>query len=99
MVLLSISSYSQIVNSFGIKAGINYNANGDLKTTPDFNGLQYSTSSRGRAGYHFGLWAKKEIASLPLYIQPEILYTQTKSTYIDFDRSDYALNKLEYPYY
>lgn len=92
-ILISATSYPQTVNGFGIKAGINYNANGDLTTTSN----SFRESSRGRVGYHLGLWANKNIGPLPFFIRPEILFTQTRSTYIDFGRSDYDLTKLEVP--
>jgi hypothetical protein len=92
-ILIPATSYSQTVNGFGIKAGLNYNANGDLATTSG----SFRESSRGRVGYHLGVWANKEIGPLPLFIRPEILFTQTRSTYIDFGRSNYDLTKLELP--
>ncbi len=95
--LLSASCVSQNKIDFGIKVGLNYNSNGKLYATNQYNELYYIIKSRGRVGYHFGVWFKEDIPTLPLYIQPEILYTHTKSTYIDFDRSDYTLNKIDIP--
>jgi hypothetical protein len=96
IVGLCAASFAQTPINFGVKGGLNYNSNENLEFKTEYNFL-YIEESRGRVGFHVGAWARKEIASLPLYVQPEFLYTQTKSTYIDFDRSDYTSTKLEAP--
>jgi hypothetical protein len=95
-VALSHFTLAQNKIDFGVKAGINYNSNGKLYATNFYDEL-YIIKSRARVGYNFGVWLRGDIPSLPLYIQPEVLYTQTKSTYIDFNRSDFSLQKLEIP--
>jgi hypothetical protein len=93
--IISLSCFSQTKIDFGLKAGINYNSNGDLIATSEFE--TFIEESRGKVGFHFGLWAKREFASSSFYIQPELLYTQTKSAYIKFDRVEYDLQKIEVP--
>lgn len=95
-IALSNLTLAQNKIDFGVKAGINNNSNGKLYATNSYNEV-YIIKSRARVGYNLGAWLKVDIPSFPLYLQPEILYTQTKSTYIDFNRSDYTLEKLEIP--
>lgn len=80
-------THAQAGSSFGIKGGLNYNANGkyfesigDNAENPDHN-----------IGYHIGVYGK--IGS-KLYLKPELVYTSTKS---DYDNSDFDMKKLDMP--
>lgn len=88
-VLLSLTSitFAQSGSGFGIKAGLNYNANGnyfdsasDTFKHPDRN-----------VGYHLGVYGK--IGS-QLYFKPELVYTRTKS---DYDNDSFTMQKLDAP--
>jgi len=91
------SVYAQNTIDFGIKAGINYNFNGELIAQAHEFSEFFIDESTGRVGYNIGIWARKEITSAPIYLQPEIQYTLTKSTYKQFDSEDYILSKIEIP--
>lgn len=86
--MLSITAFAQNDSGFGIKAGLNYNGNGnyfesagDAANEPDKN-----------IGYHAGIFGKIKI--LKLYIRPELVYTKTKS---DYNGSDFDMSKLDVP--
>jgi len=75
---ISVSVNAQFL-SYGIKAGLNYNVNGDLRAYN--NGVEIDElSSNEEVGYHFGLLAEIKLP-LFLYIRPELLYTHTESSY------------------
>jgi len=85
---LSIAVFAQSDSGFGIKAGLNYNANGDyfesasdIAREPDRN-----------IGFHAGVFGKIKI--LRLYIRPELVYTKTKS---DYEGGSFDLSKLDAP--
>jgi hypothetical protein len=87
---------SQQTFDFGIKAGINYNSNGELYAQADEFSEVFIDESTGRVGYNLGIWVRKEFSS-NMFLQPEIQYTHTKSTYKKFNNEDYILNKIEIP--
>lgn len=89
LLVTCFSSYSwgQTDTSYGIKAGLNYNGNGNYKSSvsetidnPDKN-----------VGYHIGFFAKWGSS---LYLRPEIVYTSTKSEY---KNGDFDMKKLDAP--
>jgi len=87
-LFLMIGSISFAQSSYGIKAGLNYNGNGDVKDSagkvlenPDHN-----------VGFHVGVFGK--IGS-SLFFRPELMYTNTKSSY-DGGR-DFKMQKLDLP--
>ena len=90
-LLFCISSVSiiwgQTGPSFGIKAGLNYNANGSyfesvgaVAENPDRN-----------IGFHLGLFGK---VGNDLYFRPELVYTNTKS---DYSPSEFKMSKIDAP--
>lgn len=86
-VLISASTFAQTATGFGIKAGLNYNANGDyfdaaadLSKNPDRN-----------VGYHFGLFGK---IGNQIYFKPELIYSSTKS---DYESESFKMQKLDAP--
>ena len=72
---------------FGIKAGLNYNANGDY-----IEAAQAAAENPDRnVGYHIGIYGK---LGNRLYLRPEILYTKTKS---DYSGNDFDMSKIDIP--
>jgi len=61
------SVYAQNTIDFGIKAGINYNSNGELIAQADEFSEFFIDESTGRVGYNIGIWARKEMTSAPIY--------------------------------
>ena len=72
---------------WGIKAGLNYNANGDY-----FESISDTYQNPDRnIGFHFGLFGK---IGRDLYFKPELVYTSTKS---DYDSGDFSMKKIDAP--
>lgn len=86
----SISSVSAQFLNWGVKAGVNYNANGDLT----FN--EETFSSDQELGYHFGLLAEIKLP-LFLYIRPELLYTHTESSYGSEGDATLKMDRVDIP--
>jgi hypothetical protein len=87
MVAFSAVSFAQIDSKFGIKAGLNYNANGDY-----FESVSEAAQNPDRnVGYHLGLFGQ---IGTRLYLRPELVYTRTKSAY---DSDDFKMSKLDVP--
>ena len=91
---LTASANAQFLN-WGIKGGVNYNQNGDLRTINQ--GDLISLSSNEEVGYHIGILSEIKLP-LFLYIRPELVYTHTESSYkLDDDQGTLKLDKLELP--
>ncbi|MEW4924090.1 outer membrane beta-barrel protein [Algibacter sp. 2305UL17-15] len=87
LILLSISGYAQTQTGFGIKGGLNYNANGDY-----FESISDNAQNPDRnVGYHVGLFGK---IGKKVYLRPELVYTRTKSDYKD---DTFELSKIDAP--
>jgi len=93
----SLNVSAQFLN-WGIKGGVNYNSNGDLRafSLDDPNSFE-KFSSNQEIGYHIGILSEIKLP-LFLYIRPELIYTHTESSY-DFDSENGKLkmDKLELP--
>jgi len=87
-LLLSCHCFAQ----FGVKAGLNFNSNGELKEILTTGENILEERGDAKIGYHVGVFYK--IKFTKLYIRPELVYTQTKSAY---DSSDYDMSKLDLP--
>ena len=80
-------TFAQAGSSFGIKGGLNYNANGDY-----FESIGETVEDPSRnIGYHIGLFGK---IGNTLYFRPEVVYTTTKSEY---DSGDFDMKKIDVP--
>lgn len=80
-------STAQSDNGFGIKAGLNYNANGDYVES-----AQAAVQNPDRnVGYHFGVFYR---LGKKVYFRPELMFTKTKSDYPD---GEFDMSKLDLP--
>ncbi len=87
MALMGAATFAQAGPGFGIKAGLNYNGNGDY-----FNSAEQAFENPDRnAGFHVGVFGK---LGNRLYVRPELVYTSTSS---DYDEGDLKINKLDLP--
>ena len=78
---------SQAGPGFGIKGGLNYNANGNY-----FESAEQAAQDPDRnVGYHLGVWGK---LGNRIYVRPELVYTRTSS---DYDGDDFKMSKLDVP--
>ena len=79
--------HAQAGSGFGIKAGLNYNGNGDY-----FNSVEDAFENPDRnAGFHIGVYGK---LGNRIYVRPELVYTSTTSGY---DEGDLKIQKLDVP--
>ena len=91
---LTFSAHAQFLN-WGIKGGVNYNENGDLRAINLGNPI--TLSSNEEVGYHIGILSEIKLP-LFLYIRPELVYTHTESSYkLNDDQGTLKLDKLELP--
>lgn len=87
VVLFSTTAFSQAGSGFGIKAGLNYNGNGDY-----FDDAQNAFENPDKnAGFHIGVYGK---LGNRIYVRPEIVYTSTSSGY---NEGDLKIKKLDVP--
>ncbi|MGB5820067.1 MAG: outer membrane beta-barrel protein [Saonia sp.] len=95
--LLSVSAFAQKDSGFGIRAGLNYNQNGDLRFSQVQDaGEDLVAGSDGKVGFHVGFFGKLDLPKI--YLKPELVYTRTKSSYdVDGDSNDYDISKLDLP--
>ena len=83
----SIFIWAQSGTSYGVKAGLNYNANGNY-----FESIESTAENPDRnIGFHIGVFGK---LGNRLYFRPELIYTRTKS---DYNNGDFKMQKLDAP--
>ncbi|ANH60331.1 outer membrane beta-barrel protein [Dokdonia donghaensis] len=96
LLLSGITALSQSTG-FGIKGGLNYGSVGDLEFTSEFANSTFNEENK--TGYHAGIFYKAKFAGL--IIQPEILYTQLNTEYVNkslsSEKFDYELSKIDIP--
>ncbi len=86
-ILASTLGFSQGNTHFGIKGGLNYNANGDY-----FESINANSQNPDRnIGFHLGVFGK---FGESFYFKPELVYTGTKS---DYDSNDFTMKKIDAP--
>ncbi len=96
LALSGTIAFAQSGTGFGIKAGLNYNKNGDLVGTVGDAGQNIVEGAEGKAGFHVGFWGKLDFPKL--YLRPELVFTKTQSTYdVDGGSQDYDVSKLDLP--
>jgi len=87
LLLTSTLAISQVNSKFGIKGGLNYNANGNYFESIDAN----AQNPDRNIGFHIGVFGK---FGESLYFKPELVYTSTKS---DYDAGEFNMKKLDAP--
>jgi len=88
IMLLCVCTFAQKNSNFGIKAGLNYNSNGEF-----FNDAENVVEDPSKnIGYHIGFYGKMDLGLL--YIRPEAIYTRTSSEYRS---GNFNLTKLDLP--
>ncbi|MDO5968737.1 outer membrane beta-barrel protein [Flavivirga aquimarina] len=88
IIPVTTMAQSQMSTGIGIKAGLNYNANGNYFEAIDTN----ADNPDGNIGYHVGLFGK--IGNSRLYFKPEVVYTSTKS---DYTNNSFKMQKIDVP--
>ncbi len=87
-LVFNLGIYAQSDSGFGLKAGINYNSNGDFIESSN----NAASSPEKSIGFHAGFFGKIQLS--PFYIRPELVYTRTTSNY---NESSLNLSKLDAP--
>ncbi len=86
-IFILSSTYAQTNSGYGIKAGLNYNANGDY-----FESISSAAENPDRnIGFHLGVFGK---IGNSIYFRPELMYTSTKS---DYNSDEFTMKKLDAP--
>lgn len=87
LALIATVTFAQSEPGIGLKAGLNYSANGDY-----FESISAAAQDPDRnVGYHIGLYGK---LGRDLYFRPELVYTKTKS---DYNGNVFDVGKLDAP--
>ncbi|WP_372755811.1 outer membrane beta-barrel protein [Mariniflexile sp.] len=87
VTVIPTTAFAQSATGFGLKGGLNYNANGDY-----FESIGDNAQHPDRnVGYHIGLFGK---IGNQIYFKPEVVYTSTKSDYND---DSFEMQKLDAP--
>ncbi|MDP2088599.1 MAG: outer membrane beta-barrel protein [Flavobacteriaceae bacterium] len=88
--------YVNAQSGFGIKAGLSYNTNGELKEFVNETGTIIDNKGNGKSGYNVGIYGKLDLG--PIYLRPELVYTKTTSEYtLNSGTEDYKTAKLDVP--
>jgi len=98
LLVASISVANAQVFNFGIKGGINYNSNGDLRGS-GFSEIvdNVKISSDEETGFHVGILTEMKLP-LWLYLRPELYYEHTESSYKgEHDKTKLKLDKINAP--
>ncbi|MEA1785431.1 outer membrane beta-barrel protein [Arenibacter sp. GZD96] len=97
LAFIGMAAMAQSGSGFGIKAGLNYNQNGDLRFQDIQNaGQDLIRGSDGKVGFHVGFFGKVDL--IKFYLRPELVFTQTKSSYeLNGTSNEYDVSKLDLP--
>ena len=101
ILLLCCLAFGIIQNSnaqlqFGVKAGVNYNNNGELTLSGVVNNTIEGADAK--SGYHLGIWFRGKLPIIGIYIRPEIIYTQVKNEYLyKTIQTSYDFQKIDVP--
>jgi len=101
IALISIGFLANAQSGFGIKAGIGYNTNGELKEFFNETGTIIDEKGKGKSSYNVGVFGKIPINDV-IAIQMEVVYT-TKGAKLTYHNSNvdgtakFNLNYIEVP--
>tara|TARA_B100000809_G_scaffold264657_1_gene321099 strand:+ start:25721 stop:26380 length:660 start_codon:yes stop_codon:yes gene_type:complete len=113
-VLLTIAlfvgtiQFSNAQISYGLKAGMNIDANGEASKQIEFPaGISLDTKSNN-GGFHAGAWLRVKVPIIGLYVRPELIYTDLTSEYTlnitepntgitESTGIEYSLTKIDMP--
>lgn len=103
LVVCFVFGATQLANAqldFGIKAGVNYNTE-SIKGIKDAETKLFK--SKGKLGYHAGIWLRAKVPVLGLYVRPEVVYTalnsevEAKFIGVTLAKADYGFQKIDVP--
>ena len=76
-------------SNWGLRGGLNYNSNGELLSEAS----DLPKNAKSNAGFHLGVY--KKIDFLGFFLRPELVYTETTSSY---NGDDLSLSKIDLPF-
>ena len=76
-------------SNWGLRGGLNYNSNGELLSEVS----DLPKNAKSNAGFHLGVY--KKIDFLGFFLRPELVYTETTSSY---NGDDLSLSKIDLPF-
>ncbi len=83
-------------NDFGIKGGLSYNSNGELKEFINETESIIDNKGADKSGFNIGFYGKLDFSGF--YLRPELVYTKTNSQYALSSRNeDYKMSKIDIP--
>ena len=84
-------------SSFGIKAGLSFNSNGELKNATTEIGNVIDSKGSSKSGFNIGFYGHLDLGAI--YLRPELVYTKTTSEYElnPTTVEDYKISKLDVP--
>lgn len=99
LVIIVLVAFTQVTYAqldFGVKAGANYNFESFIDVKDDV-----LSGSKGKMGFHAGLWTRVKIPAADLYVRPELIYTFL-SNEVTFDddvdsKADYNFQTIDIP--
>lgn len=98
VLFLTTIYFATAQSGYGIKAGISYNSNGELKEFTSEVTNAYKDGGKGKSGFNLGFYGKLDLG--PVYLRPELVYTKTTSEYVlneGGSSEDYKISKLDVP--
>lgn len=99
ILFLLVSTTTAFAQSgFGVKAGLNYGDNGEIEFEDVTSAGEdiFTEKADSKMGYHFGVFYRAQLG--PVFLKPELLYTQTTSTYqFKSQEADFDVSKLDLP--
>lgn len=97
MSLVCLFTFSTInaQSGYGIKVGFGYNTNGDLTEFLSETESIIKDKGSGKSAFNIGFYGKLDLG--PIFIRPELTYTQTTSEYELNDLVDYKISMIDAP--
>ncbi|MDO5509705.1 MAG: hypothetical protein Q4F57_03305 [Weeksellaceae bacterium] len=87
-LLSGLFMQGQILGGWGVKAGLTYNADAGVLSTAN---NVYSNSGSGNAGFHVGVFKPFSLGGF--YVQPELWYVNTSSSYNTMEQRSVNINQ------
>ncbi len=96
IVFFTTLFFANAQSGFGIKGGISYNTNGELKEFVNETETIINNKGSAKTGFNIGFYGKLDLG--PIYLRPELVYTKTTSEYeLNSQTEDYKISKLDMP--
>ena len=77
IVFFTTLFFANAQSGFGIKGGLSYNTNGELKEFINDTETIIDNKGSGKSGFNIGFYGKLDLG--PIYLRPELVYTKTTS--------------------